>query len=592
MVDSVKKYYAYVCFAACFIVLLWRAKMGFCWTDECFYVSTADRFYRGALPLVDEWYRTQLSSIIMVPFYAVYVAVVGSAAGVILYFRILYLILATAVSVVYYRVLSKDYPGYVALLSSLFVMAFAHLNVATFSYYMLSSVFLELSLIIIYDHKNTRKRYMLVLAGMLAALSVMCMPAFAAGYVIAVLAAALIGLATVFFNRHFEEKIPLDGKRLKDTILYTVIGTAIPALIFFVWLIAKTDIKYLFDTLPVALVDNEHSNTLGYYIRKPHRSLMEVFGLWTYPAYLLAAVTFVFQKPLAKRTLREIIVIADVVLFCIMSYISIGHTGYIQAVFFMFVIPLFFVSEKKNVRLFVLFVIPAAVVALTYCFTSSDFLYVMAIGFAIAAPAGVCIVSDLAGSFDKSALGKTFAGTLAALCIVCFAVTFTLRIKNVYRDAPLGQLTENIPNGVAKGLCTTGEHLGYYLDVCDMLDKYCGNERPFDIISGSKNGNVLFSKILPWGYIVSKPACGYPTTWRATAYDPFQLDMYYGGDPMRIPDIIFVLDKQYGSYDAAGDVGDDHDPNLDEMSDYWKDYIKSNGLSEHREKGAKIYYKD
>ena len=68
MVKPVRKYSVYICFAVCFIILLWRARMGFCWTDECFYVSTADRFYRGSIPLVDEWYRTQLSSLIMLPF--------------------------------------------------------------------------------------------------------------------------------------------------------------------------------------------------------------------------------------------------------------------------------------------------------------------------------------------------------------------------------------------------------------------------------------------------------------------------------------------------------------------------------------------
>lgn len=82
--------------------------MGFCWTDESFYVSTADRFYRGSIPLVGEWFRTQMSSILMIPFYALFIAVAGTNAGVILYFRLLYLLLSTAVAVVYYIVLKKN----------------------------------------------------------------------------------------------------------------------------------------------------------------------------------------------------------------------------------------------------------------------------------------------------------------------------------------------------------------------------------------------------------------------------------------------------------------------------------------------------
>ena len=36
---------------------------------------------------------------------------------------------------------------------------------------------------------------------------------------------------------------------------------------------------------------------------------------------------------------------------------------------------------------------------------------------------------------------------------------------------------------------------------------------------------------------------------------------------------------------------DDHDPNLDEMSDYWKDYIRANDMDEIKVKCGKVYRK-
>ena len=113
----------------------------------------------------------------------------------------------------------------------------------------------------------------------------------------------------------------------------------------------------------------------------------------------------------------------------------------------------------------------------------------------------------------------------------------------------------------------------------------------FEVISGNPKGNVLFSKILPWGYTASGLSCGYPTTWRATAYSDQQLDLYYDINKNARPDVIIVLDSMYGSYDACGDVEDDHNPNLDEMSDYWKDYISSEGFTETRVKCGKIYHR-
>ncbi len=587
----------YICFFICFLFLLWRSFKGFCWSDESFYISTADRFYRGAVPLVDEWYRTQMSSILMLPFYSVYVLLSGGTDGIVLYFRLLYLILTVIIAVVYFRVLRKDYPDTVSAVPALFVMCYAHLNNATFSYYMLSNLLLILGLILIYDYRNTCRKSELVFAGVVIALAVFCMPLMAVGY-IAVMAAVFIVLTV---NRIFDlpdnVKKAIDNIRLGDIALYTVIGVAVPAVLFLVYLFTHTDIDYLINTLPVALVDNEHAESLGYFIRKPNRCLVEVYGTYTtYASYLLIAVSFVFQKLLKKDPFRTVVVLADVAVFVIMASHSIGRVGYIQVAFFMFMIPVFFVSERKNHFLFFLTTVPAVLVALIYCFASSDFLYVMAIGAAVATGAGVAGIYDhIAGSRDdqtKNGVPAKITGILLT-GVVAFSlcITFVLRMTNVYRDAPIPKLNQKITTGVAKGLYTTGEHLEQYTDVYDMIDEYCQNTDGYEVISGSDRGNVLFSKILPWGYTASALNCGYPTTWRATAYDEDQLKRYYEVNPEAVPDIIVVLDSKYGSYDAAGDVEDDHEPNLDEMNDFWKKYITDNGFTEKKVKCAKVYCK-
>ena len=588
----VKKNYAYICVALLFAILLWRAFRGFCWTDESFYISTADRFYRGVIPLSGEWYRTQMSSIIMVPFYAAFIGITGGTDGIVLYFRLLYLVLSTLAGILQFRVLKKDYPEYVAVIPAILTMCYAHLNNATFSYYMLSYIFLSIALTLIYDHKNTGTKGKLVFAGIMIALSVFCMPFFAVGYfgVMAVVIAAVVAAGCSKKDGGIRKTV--SELKLWDITLYTVIGIAVPAIVFSVWLLIKTDIGTLIQTLPYALVDNEHSETIGYYIRKPHRCLMEVFGSYTYMAYALCAGSFIFQKLLRKRPYSHIVVIADTVLFALMTVRSFGYTGYIQVVFFICMIPVFFVSERKNGRLFWLFSIPSILVAVIYCFASSDFLYVMAIGCALAASVAPCVLYDYTRqgtSEEQKPVAKISKVLLLVICLVCVGITFMLRMKNVYRDAPVPKLTEKITSGVAKGLYTTPEHLQQYSDVYGVIDEYCVGADKYEIISGNPKGNVLFSKILPWGYIAAASDCGYPTTWRATAYNKDQLDYYYGQNPTSVPDLIIVLDTEIGSYDAAGDTEDDHNPNLDEMSDYWKDYIEKKGFTSARYKCATIY---
>ncbi len=552
-----------------FVLLFWRSFYGFCWSDESFYVSTADRFYRGDVPLVTEWFRTQLSSVVMLPFYALFVLITGSNAGIILYFRILYLILSTFAAVIVYSVLKKKYPEGVAVLAALPVMLYAHLGNATFSYYMLSFIFLILGLILIYDSTVTKKKSRLVCAGIALALSTLSMPAFAVGVL------AVLIIVPVFSGIY---------RSARDVFVYTAAGILVTAAVFLLYMLTRDGISDITETLSYALVDNEHTNTFGYYIRKPHRSLMEVFGSLTWFSYALIAVSVLFQRILRKLPYCFLTVFAGAVLFAIEAYIARGHSGYIQVVFMMFMIPVFFVSQKKNLILFYLMTVPSVIVAVIYCFTSSDFLYVMAIGAAVSMPAGVCVLYDFYdGNIKKSSYktaGKCTAAVLAAVCIFCLVTTAVLRIVNVYRDSPLRRLDAPISLGVAKGLYTTEEHLRMYEDVSAVIQKYC---------TGS--GHVMFSKILPWGYAESRLDCAYPTTWRSTAYNDEQLEKYYSINPDHQPDVIIVLDEQYGSYDASGDVADDHNPNLDEMSDYWKEYIRNNNMSCVKEKCARVYLK-
>lgn len=591
-----KKNFAYVVMLICFAVLLWRSFYGFCWTDESFYVSTADRFYRGVVPLVGEWYRTQLSSVVMLPFYKIFILFTGSTDGIILYFRILYLVISTLVAFLYYRVLRKDYPDTVSLSAALIIMCYAHFNNATFSYYMLSFIFLAAALILIYDYKNNDSKTRLIVSGMLIALSVLSMPAFAVGYAI---------VMVIVFAAVIAEKIPLIPDSVKSVIrdmnfpvisFWTIVGILIPATIFIVYMLGKVSLPELMNALSYSLVDNEHAEPLGYFIRKPNRCLKEVFGDFTNVSYALIAITFLFQKFLKKHEIRHFITIADILVFCVMAYLGRGRVGYIQAAFFLFMIPLFFITQKKNHRLFWLMTIPAGLVALIYSFTSSDFLYVMAIGFAIASGAGLCIYYDLVKDISEDDLEDNMIKNIirvtgTACAIVLVLVTFALRLKNVYRDAPIPQLTAKITTGVAKGLYTKEEHLRQYNDVNEVIGKYLKDTEKFEIISGNPAGNVLFSKILPWGYVESTLSCGYPTTWRATAYDDKQLNEYYNINKTSAPDVIMVLDTAYGSYDAAGDVEDDHNPNLDEMPDYWKDYIKNNGFTETKVGCGRLYFK-
>lgn len=587
------KYKIHIFFICCFLICLVRACLSFCWTDESFYISTADRFFRGDCLIKEEWYRTQMSSVVCLPFYALFYLITGSNAGIILYFRILYLILSFITAVIAYRVLIKEYSTAVCTAISSIIIFYAHLNITSFSYYMLSLHFLLIALLLIYDYKNKESKVKLIVAGAIFALSVLSLPSLVVVYVINVLACvAVIILGKVSFVPLYI-KNAIRRVKLPQKLGYTFIGICIPAVIFLVYMLSKISISELISSVPYILIDNEHDFTYGFLFRKFFRSLSDVYGRWTYAGYLMIIVSFVFMKWLKKKPFCYIVTIICTILFAIYAVKSFGHTGYIQSAFCLAMIPVFFVSEKKNHSAFRLFMICGMLLAMTYSFSSSDFLYVLAIGHFISAIACILAIYDFATGESKeniSVSGKletnwwykkmsALSRVLLYLAIgyMC-CVTFSLRISNIYRDAPIINLTERISVGPAKGLYTTPLHKQMYDDVIKVLDEY-----------GDDNQTVLFSKILPWGYMYIKDECGYPTTWRSTSYTEEQLKAYYDINPEKKPDKVFVLNEEYGSYDACGDVDDDHNPNLDEMNDYWKNYISGDDFEEITLKCGKLY---
>ena len=87
-----------------FAVFIWRQFYGFNKNDEIFYISTVYRFFQGDAMLVDEWNNVQLFAFITYPLYCVIRLFHNSNEGIVLIFRIAYLIFqAAAASYCYWR---------------------------------------------------------------------------------------------------------------------------------------------------------------------------------------------------------------------------------------------------------------------------------------------------------------------------------------------------------------------------------------------------------------------------------------------------------------------------------------------------------
>ncbi len=601
MTAKIRKILPYSLIFLSAVILFIKCFYSFCWSDETFYFSTCHRFFTGDSIFLHEWFPTQLSSVVLLPFYAAFMIITGSNTGIILYFRILFVIMSTVNALVMYKILKQHASRFAALTCSLMLMYYTHLNIATLSYYTLSVQLFLMSMLLIYHYSMSRSRKQLIVSGVLFALSVLCLPTLCIPYFItlAVIACLLLYCRHRQTGNGFTERINDAG--LTDIVKYTFIGILIPAVVFFAFLLTNVSVSDFIKGIPYVLSDEEHGTSLIYPLKKFFISINEVYRYSAYASYLLIIVSFVsvFYSRLKTRAAAMAIFAADLILFVVNFICSNGHTGYIQTALCLFALPLFFITEKKDMRLFFLFFVSGMILSTVYSYSSNGYLYVLSMGHFIASIGCVPMI----GNFVKEML-KTDPETgtkskalswcihnFGNICLIaCTAVTcavliqtMMLRLVNIYRDAPVQMLNSRITEGPAKGLYTTADHHVAYNVVYSTIKKYCrssnlNDPHRFDNSlekDSSSVANIFITKLLPWGYMCTDLRCGAPTTWR-TPFNSERLEPYYKMNPGRYPDMILVLNEQFGSYMTCGDVESDTAPNENEIGGYLLEYINSN----------------
>jgi len=541
----------YIIFVVSAIALMLRARLSFCWSDESFYFSTSDRFLKGDLIFVHEWFPTQLVSFILLPFHYLFKLVVGSNDGVILYFRYLYIIFSLAAAIIVFNILKKKRGDFIALAAALFYQFYAHLNIATMSYYTLSASFFLLSMLFIYDYlTSVKKKSELVVAGICFALSVLSLPSLVAGYVLIV----VIMLAAMIFVKNVR-------RDFGDILGFTLAGIAMPAAIVLIFTQCTTTMKGIIDNLGYVLSDEEHTTSLVYPFKNFFIAIYNVFDKRiVLAAVFLALIGLIYsfrkyapfkdkiETAAPAAMVKTVYLLVDFGFFIFFVTRAAGHTGFIGTALLLFALPLWCITEndKKDVTLFLLLFAGGLLFSMVYSYSSQCDLYVLSIGHNVAAIGAICIIKDFITDSENRGIVRNVALTVILAALV---QTMVLRFVNIYRDAPVKELNTLITEGPAKGLYTTSEHFETYKELLNML-KDCE----------SKDKNVFITKLLPWGYLATDMKCAAHTTWRTTL-DSERLMQYYEVLPEKWPQVIVVLKDEVGSYETCGDVEADPVPN-------------------------------
>ena len=591
-----QKHYPLIVLSLSALVLLIRAFYGFCWSDETFYYSIAYRFLQGDAPFVEEWYPTQLNSIFLMPFVGLYRLIAGGNDGLILTFRLLYVLACFGIAWLLFRVLCEETAKTCALISAMLFLFYTHLNILTFSYYAVSVLSATLSMLLIIRYlqrkeKGRADRY-LFFSGIAFSVFVLSMPSMVLYYALAVVVLLILALIARLGTRSSAAIGKIRQLRPVHMLLWHFYGICTVAVPFLIYFVARVDLQGFLNALPYVLSDEEHAaqKTLYVILRKCFLNLSEAYGIFMDLCYVLIILALLWRILSAVKTLQKtcerfrtvagsLLFAVDLVVFAGMFVKGAGHTGYVQVALFLFAFPLFLFLKKPPLHLFFTFVVLGGCMAFSYTYTSSGSpLYTESIGFAVAsavAPAVIlCYVKELfegisADRFRPIKAVLLSAGYAVLLCALL--MTMVLRMVNIYRDDALSNLTARIPDGPAAGLLTSPEHLASYETVHATILEYCTKEAYPD----GDHELLLLTKLLPWGYLCTDFRCASAYSWRSPLSSE-HLQSYFRVHPEKYPDVVLILNEDIGSYETCGDVVADPIPNRNELSGSLYQYILDN----------------
>ena len=479
--------------AAFGIVLAVRGLYGFCWSDESFYLTFAQRLWQGQQLILDEWHPVQFYSALFYPILTLYHAFFGTE-GIYLFARCVYTAAALACSLLLFFTLCRRLGALLSFLIALLVLSYSRGNIWCLSYYNLFVLF----------------------CGVCLAAAVLCVPYFAPFVVIGLLAA-------LFF------------KPGRDGAAWCLSGICLTAVWFLLCFLPK-DLAAVFSSLSQILTDPEH---VGGPLANLRAAVLDVKLRYHYEIKLaiFSALVLLLGVRFLPKTWGSVPGLLLALAGAAVSFWRYydAETGYAAYTLVVFCLPgllLCWVRREIDVPALLLRLLGMAM-GLSMALSSNTESIAFTVGLPVYA-IGLLLQFSALPQPVKLLKSTVLLLTCAALCL-----TFYSRISFVFRDGALNTLTATMDRGPAKGLRTTQEHNRQYEEILNMLEELNGR--------CGKENTVFFTKLLPWGYLACDFPCGAPTAWR-TALDSPRLESYYSLHPDSIPSIVVVLRPEIGNY--------------------------------------------
>ena len=527
MIREYKKIFPAVLFLL-FAVFVWRQFYGFNKNDEIFYISTVYRFFQGDAMLVDEWNNVQLFAFITYPLYCLVRLFHDSNEGIVLIFRIAYLVYQAAVcGYCYWRM--KRF-GWVRILPALFYFVTTPYNINSLSYNTLAFGFILLTLVTLSSMEDWNIRDS-ILSGIFTAGAVLANPYVVLLFVVYGILCAGHTLYRKYAGGQTEAVLSFRH------FFWMGIGAFLVCVLFFVFVFSRGSLEEIFESITYIVMDSERQKSFW---EKFAKYFIRIHRYYKFLVYV-TGILIVLKIADRKKKLPSMFYIAVDAVTAIPYIVYYGFFWEMVGINYM-LIPLAFpgiiayvVSEKKDRKLFYGWYVPGLLYTILAHFATNTGILTVSASYMIASAASILLLWQAVKEVDKKQLYLCFSIILA----VQFSACVWQRVVYVWGDEHLEYLTSALTMGPMKGIHTSIENKHLYMEVMQDMNE----------LQLTKDDKLFVVGIAPWMYLNTEAECGAYSTWETLETDPL-IPIYYEIRPEKLPTVIYCYEYEESILDT------------------------------------------
>ncbi len=544
----------FISIAAALPFLIWKCHYGYGANDEPFYLTLAQRLANGDALLSEEWNLSQLSGLILLPFYRLHNLFTGSTEGIVLHFRYIYVVVQTLVCIGLYLKLRRFRLGAVAAI--LLFYLYTPYDVMALSYNTMGLMCMALCLSLLACNE-THKHSTCLFSGFFYALAVLCNPYLISIYVLYVLLYAIHCLICTLTHRKQTSR----RKQLYSLLFFTI-GAALIALFLLLFTLSRTGLSEIFTNLSEILNDPDHaSRPLHWVVYSYLHVIWNDFGSFLTVWAVILLLAFMDRRR-TKNAWMYFCMTALVTAIAVLMHIPSIQTDYNYIMFPVSLCGLtaYLLTNRKNHRTF--FWLWFTGIFYTFCLSwaSNQGLNSICMGMPVVLLASILLIYDLVIEIQahaKQAVSETATQSVPAsfsnqkypawLTVGIVTLLFLAQLgtecyaksMHAFWEPSVSELTVTISAGPLKGVRTTQEHASDYEVLLHDIAIYAESDDP-----------VLFIVSAPWCYLYADREYGTYSSWLSSlsTTDPEasrirlseRLGRYYELHPDKLPTQIYI----------------------------------------------------